>query len=312
MGVILVSLVVVLLVIFAVDAALRSRHVGDMPDGAEEETPVKVPKKDAGRRPLASLPREELPEKFRNYTPAMLKIVDMVAEAEQDSEEDDDDGPIVPAWQAAIGPIPGVILKKSRESGRSKMGGDPNLPAALEWPKTPDGVEMAFLTQIHCPDLPTGLGFPETGTLFFFIDPDWGFDMDDKENPLHYRVFYTDLLLPDSPRPRTTPLPKGVEPYREMFVRAEAVESIPGKSEKWDDYRSPVYRMLGHPDYIQIDEDTPAPPPGRMLLLQIDSDESPDGPGWMWGDMGMLYFFIDREDLKAGRFENVLLEEECY
>ena len=32
----------------------------------------------------------------------------------------------------------------------------------------------------------------------------------------------------------------------------------------------------------------------------------------MWGDMGMLYFFIDREDFKAGRFENVLLEEECY
>ena len=298
MGVILVSLVVVLLVIFAVDAALRSRHVGDMPDGAEEETPVKMP------------------EKYRHNRPSSTQLR-IRAEKEKDGDSEEEEEDEIPAWQAAIGPLPGVILKKAREPKRSKMGGDPNLPAALEWPKTPAGVEMAFLTQIHCPDLPTGLGFPETGTLFFFIDPDWGFDMDDKENPLHYRVFHTDLPLPETPRSRSTPLPQGDEPYREMFVRAEAVESIPGKSveedkDYWENFHNPVFRMLGHPDFVQCHDDEPFPPSGKLLLLQLDSDQSPDGPGWMWGDMGMLYFFIDREDLKAGRFENVLLEEECY
>ncbi len=291
MGVLLVSLAVVLLVIFAVDAALRSRHVGDFPE--EEKTPG------------------TMAEKYRHWRPSSVELR-IRAEKEKDGDAEEEEEDEIPAWQAAIGPLPGVILKKSREPGRSKMGGAPDLPAAREWPKTPDGVEMAFLAQIHCPELPAGLGFPETGTLFFFIDPDWGFDMEDKENPLHYRVFHTDLLLPDTPRSRTTPLPKGVEPYREMFVRAEAVESIPGKSEKWDDCRSPVYRMLGHPDFVQCHDDEPFPPSGQLLLLQLDSDESPDGPGWMWGDMGMLYFFIDREDFKARRFENVLLEEECY
>lgn len=37
------------------------------------------------------------------------------------------------------------------------------------------------------------------------------------------------------------------------------------------------------------------------LLLQLDTDEV--GPGWMWGDMGRLYFWIRDEHLKATAFE---------
>ncbi|WP_433089009.1 DUF1963 domain-containing protein [Dactylosporangium sp. CA-052675] len=39
------------------------------------------------------------------------------------------------------------------------------------------------------------------------------------------------------------------------------------------------------------------------LLWQVDTDE--DGLGWMWGDMGMLYFWIRDEDLAAARFDRV-------
>jgi uncharacterized protein YwqG len=39
------------------------------------------------------------------------------------------------------------------------------------------------------------------------------------------------------------------------------------------------------------------------LLWQVDTDER--GLGWMWGDMGMLYFWIRSEDLAAGRFDRV-------
>jgi uncharacterized protein YwqG len=38
-----------------------------------------------------------------------------------------------------------------------------------------------------------------------------------------------------------------------------------------------------------------------QLLLQIDSDG--EGPGWMWGDAGRLFFCIHRDDLTAGRFD---------
>ncbi|GAB3836620.1 YwqG family protein [Dactylosporangium cerinum] len=42
---------------------------------------------------------------------------------------------------------------------------------------------------------------------------------------------------------------------------------------------------------------------GWRLLWQVDTDEH--GLGWMWGDMGMLYFWIRSEDLAAGRFDRV-------
>lgn len=45
------------------------------------------------------------------------------------------------------------------------------------------------------------------------------------------------------------------------------------------------------------------------LLLQIDTDT--DGPGWMWGDVGRIYFWILKQDLKAHRFDNVWLVLQC-
>jgi uncharacterized protein YwqG len=46
-----------------------------------------------------------------------------------------------------------------------------------------------------------------------------------------------------------------------------------------------------------------------VLLAQIDSDKD---AGMMWGDMGRLYFWIIRNDLKARRFENIWLVQQCY
>ena len=46
-----------------------------------------------------------------------------------------------------------------------------------------------------------------------------------------------------------------------------------------------------------------------ILLLQIDSDENYD---MMWGDSGMLYFWIKKQDLEAKNFENVWMILQCY
>lgn len=45
-----------------------------------------------------------------------------------------------------------------------------------------------------------------------------------------------------------------------------------------------------------------------VLLLQLDSD---DGAQVMWGDMGMLYFWIRRQDLAAHRFDRVWSTLQC-
>lgn len=45
------------------------------------------------------------------------------------------------------------------------------------------------------------------------------------------------------------------------------------------------------------------------LLLQLDSDE--EGPGWMWGDLGRLYWWIRESDLAARRFDATWLVLQC-
>jgi uncharacterized protein YwqG len=51
--------------------------------------------------------------------------------------------------------------------------------------------------------------------------------------------------------------------------------------------------------------------PGRTdwtLLLQLDTDNDIQ---MMWGDVGMLYFWIRRDNLKAGRFEDCWMVLQC-
>ena len=45
-----------------------------------------------------------------------------------------------------------------------------------------------------------------------------------------------------------------------------------------------------------------------ILLLQIDSD---DRAGMMWGDAGLLYFWIRREDLARRDFTKVWMVSQC-
>ena len=46
-----------------------------------------------------------------------------------------------------------------------------------------------------------------------------------------------------------------------------------------------------------------------ILLLQLDSDEN---AGIMWGDCGMLYYWIRKDDLEQRRFENAWMTLQCY
>ena len=49
-----------------------------------------------------------------------------------------------------------------------------------------------------------------------------------------------------------------------------------------------------------------------ILLLQIDSDDNrQEGPGWMWGDVGRLYFWIRKQDLRARNFDAVWMFLQC-
>ena len=46
-----------------------------------------------------------------------------------------------------------------------------------------------------------------------------------------------------------------------------------------------------------------------IMLLQVETDE--DGPGWMWGDTGCVYFWIRKQDLAARRFDRCWAVLQC-
>ncbi|MBB4199139.1 hypothetical protein CCR94_16710 [Rhodoblastus sphagnicola] len=68
--------------------------------------------------------------------------------------------------------VPQVPIRRD-EKARNWFGGEPEMPAAMPWPKF-SGRRGLFLAQICCADLPdgiwNGLG-PRRGWLAFFIDP---------------------------------------------------------------------------------------------------------------------------------------------
>ncbi len=59
--------------------------------------------------------------------------------------------------------------------GLSRVGGDPDLPAHIEWPLTEDDTPMAFLAQLNLSELTASdenNWLPKTGMLLFFLGVD--------------------------------------------------------------------------------------------------------------------------------------------
>jgi uncharacterized protein YwqG len=111
---------------------------------------------------------------------------------------------------------------------------------------------------------------------------------------------------------RTLPTPSSAEfeQYLDYDGWWEAVQ---------DELVTPMHRLLGIETEIQgwyemMREARDAWNYGAaedwMLLLQLDSDEKPENhekPGFLWGDVGLIYFCIHKDDLHARHFDRVWL-----
>ncbi len=200
---------------------------------------------------------------------------------------------------------PGLRLIKTATRSVSKLGGQPNLPDSLAWPRNPEGVELDLLAQIHCPELPAGLGLPASGTLFVFYDCEkmpWGDGGNERD---YWKILYTAEALPEQPRQRQTQR-KDYDDSAERFLAFEQFDSRKEIAEDDESETDTVaHQLLGYPGYIQ-DEDMGEP--GKILLLQLDSDDDLD---WLWGDVGRLFFWIAPEDLAKCDFNRVQQVMEC-
>lgn len=236
---------------------------------------------------------------------------------------------------------------ESMPVGTSKLGGLPDLPPGLAWPKWKTGY-LTFVAQVNLAELPAIDLLPNVGMLSFFYDSEqsaWGFDPNHKDG---FRLWYF---------PEVSQLIRTVEPEASRFpcarVSFEPFLSLPDPSaksvsallkeiendEQYDDFvekhagLAPQHQILGWPHVVQgemalecqlvtngLYTGNPSGyknsrrkelEPGAddwTLLLQIDSD---DNAKMMWGDAGMLYVWIRRQDLASRAFDKAWTILQC-
>jgi uncharacterized protein YwqG len=220
----------------------------------------------------------------------------------------------------------------------SRFGGAPDLPPDVEWPQW-RGVPQAFVAQVRLEELPAGVipELPPRGVLSFFYDSEqsaWGIDSKDLGC---FRVIYTEHAETCVSREFPGDLDERTR-YRHVPLRMEPALSLP---DRWsadvaalalDDarkeaigelayelhYRGEGHQIGGEPSPIQdgnmaasvaaLVDGANARGTDWVLLLQVESD---DAAGFMWGDMGALYFWIRRADLAALRLDRAWMVFEC-
>lgn len=205
------------------------------------------------------------------------------------------------------------------------------------------------LTELRAATGPEWL--PDRGKLFFFYDPEkggWGFSPDDRGS---FAVLYdpsgspVESRAPTGPAPELFPAhPVAMHPHLSLptperlevdtmdmpDADLDAIDALLAESEGDE----PLHQIGGWPHPIQNDNmefecqfasneiDCGGPEgyasdaakalgPGASdwrLLLQLDSDDDSD---MMWGDSGILYFWVREPDARRGDFSNVWMILQC-
>lgn len=226
-----------------------------------------------------------------------------------------------------------LTLEPSSESplpiGSSKFGGAPDVPADFVWPNDNDGCPLSLLLQIDCADLAVHDRerlLPQSGNLYFFYElskMDWdnahhGVKVIYNETPAEqlHREPYPDMLKTEnrlSERRVVFSLHKCLPDPNERDL-SDQVDGQCSEDEYFDacdwfndfgDYGS----MLGYASIIQnpICDDLE----NNVLLLQLFTIEETDLT-LMFGDCGIIYFYISREELMERNFDRVDFELQCY
>ena len=234
--------------------------------------------------------------------------------------------------------------------GISKIGGLPDLPPDSDWPEW-DDQPLPLIAQIRLADIAPydrSGELPHTGMLYFFFNEEalesyppthesWHvlhYDGDtahlqrrlaSSEEQFIYPTcaveFSTLLTLPPFESLYLERLGLSYDAYRpeasrEQKREAAAYVKLTEQLEALYESASPHHQLLGHPYQMQGDlllecqRDTHSQgdPANWQLLLQVDSD---DTAHMMWGDVGVLYFYIPQQALITRDFARVHLIMQC-
>lgn len=236
---------------------------------------------------------------------------------------------------------PAVFLRPESEAdvtGRTRFQGRPRVPSDVEWPHSPDGpirfagqLDFAELHEVHqgeCEDL------PEEGMLALFADKNFSmlgdeyWDLVYLPNPEQGKVLEPPLEELDTP-PVAVDLqkyPTLPEPWDHFAPEQDA--SADGLDDAlWQFFSkstpSPRHQVAGHTEWVQYDDRQRCERKRRRQETGDDSDDidvgEEDLSDWRvlwtieddsrlhrdlyWGDVGILYVMMRRQDLADRNFE---------
>ena len=246
------------------------------------------------------------------------------------------------SFQRMIKPSIRLITERESEKkikiGQTKLGGQPDLPANIEWPYWKE-FPMSFIAQINLQEMPNFQTdneiYPTKGIIYFFYTayPEAMYeDGDFDNNPKTSKVLFYDgeineLIRTQPPKKlskelqffsaRVTPRLEWSIPESDSFEVNEVLGLSWGE-ENYDKYwevfkenfskeyiegytsefHVGMNRLYGYHDSVQGEHKGE----GWRLLLQIDSEDSTNMD---WDDTGRLYFWIKNNDLKTLHFDGV-------
>lgn len=224
----------------------------------------------------------------------------------------------------------------------SKFSGYPYLPKSLNYPKNIEGNYMIFLAQINFEQITSLELFPSQGILQFFISPTITNALVHEDIfQQYFKVRYYPKVLPEkeltvdfsflpenimenSPIKREMALgfqhtyePVSATDYRlkkfvseqELLLHLEDGRTL--EEYYFEQFLGAHHKIGGYPYFIHTDTRKSSTFLKRYdtLLLQIISD---DEQGIMWGDSGILKFFINSKKLKQRDFSDIYFQVEQY
>jgi uncharacterized protein YwqG len=161
-----------------------------------------------------------------------------------------------------------------KSSGASRLGGEPDLPRQVEWPRF-QGSSQSFVAQVDLADtraVDVDRVLPAHGLLSFFYDSEqrtWGFDPADRgswaviytsnRDALEVRPTPADVphesrfdVVALTPSLDTTYPPWELSEVAELGLNRDEVFAYADVLGKCDE-EPPIHRLLGHPEPIQGD-----------------------------------------------------------
>lgn len=226
--------------------------------------------------------------------------------------------------------------EKKLEIGQTKLGGQPDLPANIEWPCWKE-YPMSFIAQINLQEMPNIQTdndiHPTKGIIYFFYtaNPEAMYEEADFDNnPETSKVLFYDgdiknLVRTLPPKElseelqfssaRVIPKLEWTVPSSDSFEVHELLRLSGNDEEKYwrvflenfsnkyieghtSEFHVGMNRLYGYHDPVQGEYKGE----GWRLLLQIDSEDSTNMD---WDDTGKVYFWIKDFDLKNLQFDGV-------